>query len=109
MELQLDTEVRAPLNAKNPDLRWKYINETQGPKGSKMLFWPVLRRRPEEASHLLAAMADAKRIIVLSNLLGGEKSAGLRGAANRFRMLNGPLTRSLKLKACTNGIFQSFR
>jgi FtsP/CotA-like multicopper oxidase with cupredoxin domain len=27
----------------------------------------------------------------------------------RFRMLNGPLTRSLKLKACTNGIFQSFR
>jgi hypothetical protein len=54
-------------------------------------------------------MANAKRIIVPCNLLGGEKSVGLQGAANRFRMLNDPLTRSLKLKPCTNGIFQSFR
>jgi hypothetical protein len=74
-----------------------------------MPFWSVLGGIPEEASHLLTAMANAKRIIVPCNLLGGEKSVGLQGAANRFRMLNDPLTRSLKLKPCTNGIFQSFR
>ena len=35
-----------------------------------------LREKAEEASHLLTAMANAKRLLVLCHLLGGEKSVG---------------------------------
>jgi DNA-binding transcriptional ArsR family regulator len=35
-----------------------------------------LEEKAEEASHLLTAMANAKRLLVLCNLLAGEKSVG---------------------------------
>jgi DNA-binding transcriptional ArsR family regulator len=35
-----------------------------------------LNEKAEEASHLLTAMANPKRLMVLCNLLGGEKSVG---------------------------------
>jgi len=35
-----------------------------------------LEEKTEEASHLLTAMANAKRLAVLCNLVGGKKSVG---------------------------------
>jgi DNA-binding transcriptional ArsR family regulator len=41
----------------------------------------TLESRAEEASRVLTAMANAKRLLVLCNLLDGEKSVGVLAAA----------------------------
>jgi len=46
---------------------------TRKPKADDLL---ALEEKAEEASRLLAAMANPKRLLVLCNMLDGEKSVG---------------------------------